>query len=89
LLQLHHLDFNCNKNKLFNNSDATINSAAKLEQWADAKVVKNYPALAEPECLWLFTQANHQNLLIKNHAIKTYGEWRYSSTNFDLGTRWR
>jgi hypothetical protein len=27
--------------------------------------------------------------LAKHHAMKTYGEWRYSSTHFDLGTRWR
>jgi hypothetical protein len=27
--------------------------------------------------------------IIKYHAIKTYGEWRYSTTIPDLGTRWR
>jgi hypothetical protein len=27
--------------------------------------------------------------LIKHHAMKTYREWRYSSTTPDLGTRWR
>jgi hypothetical protein len=27
--------------------------------------------------------------VIKHHAMKTYGEWSYSSTILDLGTRWR
>jgi hypothetical protein len=27
--------------------------------------------------------------LIKHHAIKTYGEWRYSSIILDLGIKWR
>jgi hypothetical protein len=27
--------------------------------------------------------------LIRHHAMKTYGEWKYSSTILDLGTRWR
>jgi hypothetical protein len=26
---------------------------------------------------------------MKNHIMKTYGEWRYSSTIHDLGIRWR
>jgi hypothetical protein len=26
---------------------------------------------------------------MKHHALKTYGEWRYSSTILDMGTRWR
>jgi hypothetical protein len=29
------------------------------------------------------------NLLFKHHPVKTYGEWRYSSTIFDRGTRWK
>jgi hypothetical protein len=27
--------------------------------------------------------------LIKYYAMKTYGEWSYSSTILDLGTKWR
>jgi hypothetical protein len=27
-------------------------------------------------------------LSVKHYAIKTYGEWRYSSTFLDLGSRW-
>jgi hypothetical protein len=27
--------------------------------------------------------------LSKHHAMKTYGEWKYSSTILDIGTRWR
>jgi hypothetical protein len=27
--------------------------------------------------------------MLKHHAMKTYGEWRYSSSILDLGTRWR
>jgi hypothetical protein len=28
-------------------------------------------------------------LIIKHHTMKTYGESRYSSTMFDLRTKWR
>jgi hypothetical protein len=29
------------------------------------------------------------NYVIKYYAMKTYGEWRYSSTILNLGTGWR
>jgi hypothetical protein len=29
------------------------------------------------------------NFAVKHHTMKEYGEWRYSSTILDLGTRWR
>jgi hypothetical protein len=36
-----------------------------------------------------YATPNFSLCLIKHHAIKTYGEWGYSSTILDLGTRWR